>query len=165
MLSFFKNSERDKKITVLKNQMQSLKDAFIAWENSSIVQILSERIGKIEFEFADLESIQDMVDDRMVDFDERLKKMEYLINMPSNRPEVNSSINTTATNAILDVLLKEKNGLSFNDIFSKIKEYNLKNPNITRESFKSLLYGLRREGRVDYGKKEGTFKGVPRIYS
>lgn len=158
MLSFFKNSERDKKITVLKNQMQSLKDYFIAWENSSIVQILADRIGKIEFDLQDHESIQDMVDDRMVDFDERLKKMESLVNVPIKPLYIEKIKQLTTVEAIIEFLNTSKKEFHLDAIFVNVKNYNIKNKDVTKNTVKASLYSLVNQGRIQYGEKASTFK-------
>jgi hypothetical protein len=158
MLSFFSNSERDKKITVLKNQMQSLKDAFSAWENSSIIQILSDRIGKIELEIENINLFQDMVDDRMVDFDDRLKKMESLLNVPIKPLYVENINQLTTVEAIIEFLNTSKKEFHLDDIFVNVKNYNIKNKDVTKNTVKASLYSLVNQGRIQYGEKASTFK-------
>jgi hypothetical protein len=93
--------------------------------------------------------------------DERLKKIEFLVNIPE--PEYSDKPWTT-TDAILKVLSSTKRELNFDQIFNSVKKYNLHVKNVSMASVKSTVYGLANKGRVDYGKDQGTFKGVSGIY-
>jgi hypothetical protein len=123
------------------------------------IDLLNEVFKKQNMVICDL--ITD-IDGKFTNFDERLKKIELLLNEPSgSNQQIVESI--TTTKAVLKVLKKQENELSINCIFDMIKRYNLKNPDVTKGSLRALLYGLRREGRIDYGEEPGTFKSVPGI--
>lgn len=69
-----------------------------------------------------------------------------------------NSISTT--DAIIDVLTHEDGKkLHYSDIYSKMKGYNLINPNVTLQSVKAILYQLARQKRIvlDNGTETGMF--------
>lgn len=69
-----------------------------------------------------------------------------------------NSISTT--DAIIDVLTHEDGKkLHYSDIYSKMKGYNLINPNVTIQSVKAILYQLARQKRIvlDNGTETGMF--------
>lgn len=62
------------------------------------------------------------------------------------------------TEAIIDVLENHKKELHMKDIFSKIKHYNLKNPNVNYDTVKSIVYSLVKREKIKHGVEYGCFK-------
>lgn len=62
------------------------------------------------------------------------------------------------TEAILDVLKNNKKELHMKDIFSKIKHYKLKNPNVNYDTVKSIVYSLVKKEKIKHGLQYGCFK-------
>lgn len=150
MFGFF-NKERDQKIERLEAIVKVLREWSMDFGNKT-----SSFIQKMQQD-------QDMIDDRMIDLDERLKKLEYLINMPSPQSRIDQAIDQslTTTEAIIEFLNTCKKELHLDVIFDNMKNYNLKNKNVTKASFKSSVYHLASQGRIQYGEKAATFKTNP----
>jgi hypothetical protein len=152
MLSFFSNRNK-----ICFDKIESIID-------SKMDVLIEVKIGKmIEF-YVNRCLIQNGLSNQIANLEARLKRLEDLVNIPHTKPEASSPNielpRITATNAILDIIKKEKNELSVDEVFKKIKKYNLKNPGIIKESIRPILYALKRQGKIDYGKQKGTFKGI-----
>jgi len=136
MFGFFNNSKINKEIEILEVKVKV--DSLKQW----VVDVANKTASVIQ-----------AMDDEIIDYGERLKKMEELVNI-TQIPEEELGI----TEAIIRFLDNNKKTLHLDEIFDNVKKYNLKNKNITRNSFKASLYSLARQGRIGYGENPSTFK-------
>lgn len=155
MFGFFKNRELDKRIARLEKELELL--------NISLSEYAGDQADISTRFLDDLNNMNEVHGVALVVHDERLKRIELLLNEPSASNKENVEPITT-TDAILKVLNSSGKELNFEEIFNNINKYNLNVKQVSMASVKSTAYGLASKGRLGYGKKQGTFKSVPGIY-
>lgn len=98
---------------------------------------------------------------RIADLEKKISSQPKIVLYNSDKSSRNwDGSPKSNTDAIIGVL-KDSEGkkLHYSDIYSKMKGYNLINPNVTTQSVKAILYQLARQKRIvlDNGTETGLF--------
>ncbi len=127
----------------IKNRLDNL-------ENT--IKIMEGYISQLLLDIEKLQCKEKKIDDEI-----KLHDTDTIYSTPLSKLYGKDYIYNT-TSAILDVLKNSKKELHVKDIFSKIQCYNLKNPNVSYDTVKSIVYILVKKKKIRHGFHNGCFE-------